>query len=143
MVKRLMADGSRRLNEMMDDPDSMLYKLIHTSKNNAEMERIIERNYIALIAVAILEILAYLFCVWNLYGGILILTSPVLLLLLALWACGVFVFSTNYEKYNFWKIKKRNVRFIIPIFDACISFYLFQVLLPGISSNHFYDPGKL
>ena len=54
MVKRLMADGSRRLNEMMDDPDSMLYKLIHTSKNNAEMERIIERNYIALIAVAIL-----------------------------------------------------------------------------------------
>ena len=73
MVKRLMADGSRRLNEMMDDPDSMLYKLIHTSKNNAEMERIIERNYIALIAVAILEILAYLFCVWNLYGGILIL----------------------------------------------------------------------
>ena len=45
MVKRLMADGSRRLNEMMDDPDSMLYKLIHTSKNNAEMERIIAVSY--------------------------------------------------------------------------------------------------
>lgn len=136
MVKRLMADGSRRLNEMMDDPDSMLYKLIHTSKNNAEMERIIERNYIALIAVAILEILAYLFCVWNLYGGILILTSPVLLLLLALWACGVFVFSTNYEKYNFWKIKKRNVRFIILYlmlaFLSIFSRFYCQAFLPII-----------
>ena len=136
MVKRLMADGSRRLNEMMDDPDSMLYKLIHTSKNNAEMERIIERNYIALIVVAILEILAYLFCVWNLYGGILILTSPVLLLLLALWACGVFVFSTNYEKYNFWKIKKRNVRFIILYlmlaFLSIFSRFYCQAFLPII-----------
>ena len=41
VVKRLVASGSRRLNIMMDDPDSMLYKMIHTKKSIDEAEQII------------------------------------------------------------------------------------------------------
>lgn len=136
MVKRLVASGSRRLNIMMDDPDSMLYKLIHTKKSIEEMERIIENIYIALWAIYVLEALAYVYCLMILRGGIFILTSPVLFLLLTIGTIALFVFSTNYEKYNFWKRKKMDVAVVVLYFlravlSICSQLYC-QIFVPLI-----------
>lgn len=136
VVKRLVASGSRRLNIMMDDPDSMLYKLIHTKKSIDEAEQIIENLYIALWAIYVLEALLYVYCLMTLRSGIFILTSPILFLLLTVGAIILFIFSTNYGKYNFWRRKKRNLVVVILYFlrvvvAICSQLYC-QIFVPLI-----------
>ena len=136
MFKKILTGGTNWMNEKIDDPESMLYKLVQTAKNNKKMEQYVGINYAVLWSVFALECLFYFYCLLNLKSGIFLLTSPVLLFLLSAWSGISFALSTNYEKYNFRRRKRTDVviciLYVVRMAGSVLSSLYVHALLPVI-----------
>lgn len=136
MFKKFLTGSTNWMNGMMDDPESMLYKLVQTAQNIRKMERYVELNYWFLWVFFALECLSYIYCLINLRPGILILTSPVLLFVFTIWAGLLFAVASNYEKFNFRRRKRANVIICIlyatRLVISVLSHLYCQTLLPAV-----------
>lgn len=136
MIRKLVTNGTIYLNGMLDNPDSMLYKLVQTAQNMKKMERIVEICYYVLWGIFGVEVLLYGYCLLTLRGGIFLLTSPILLCLISAASFALFAISTNYEKFNFWNRKRADlaisILFVVRMLVSMFSYLYSSILLPVV-----------
>jgi len=112
MIKKFLEISNQYVLGKMEDPNSMLYRMIETSKNIEKSTNLIKRIYYVLYGVLILGILQQLIALWNLRTAYF-LGTPMFYLLGIFVSLFVFAYSTNFEYFNFWLMKKINIVVIV------------------------------
>lgn len=116
MIKKFVDFGNRYVLEKLEDPDSMLYKLVQTAKNEEESTRKIKKSYMVLFCLLFLGVINQIFSVWFLRTSY-VPGMPVIFMLGIILSLLLFVYSTNFEYFNFWSRKKRNL-YVVIIFTS-------------------------
>ena len=112
MIRRFIDFGNRYVVGKMEDPNSMLYKLVQTSRDEEEGTKKIKKAYLVLLLVLLLGFLNQILSLWHLKASYLP-ASPVIFLIGTMVSLLTFVFATNYEYFNFWNRKKWCIYVII------------------------------
>ena len=102
MIEKLLNYGNQFVSERMTS-NSMLSRLLATSKDIEKSTKTIKRIYYAVWALLVVWALYYLYCLWYLKAEMIGL--PVFGLIGIIISSIVFVISTNYEEFNFWNQK--------------------------------------
>lgn len=106
MIEKLLNYGNQFMSERMVS-NSMLTRLLATSKDIEKSTRTIKKIYYAIWALLGIWLLYYLYCLWYLRAEMIGIS--VLGMIGALVSAVVFVISTNYEEFNFWNRKKMDL----------------------------------
>ena len=135
MIKKFLDFGNKYVLDKMEDPNSMLYKMVKTSNNLEESTDIVKKIYMVLYGFLIIGILNQALALWFLRSSF-IPFMPVLLLVGIIASVLLFVYSTNFEYFNFWNRKKRNI-FVIVFYMALtavavMALVFCEVILPII-----------
>lgn len=112
MLKKYLDIGSKYVQEKIEDPNSMLYRMLEISKDIEKSTQLIKSIYKVLYGFLALSIVNQLLSIWQLKSS-LIFGMPYLCLLTAFVSVFVFIYSTNFEYFNFWNRKKRNIITIV------------------------------
>lgn len=110
MIEKLLNYGNQFVSERMTS-NSMLSRLLATSKDIEKSTKTIKRIYYAVWALLVVWALYYLYCLWYLKAEMIGL--PVFGLIGIIISSIVFVISTNYEEFNFWNQKKLDLVAVI------------------------------
>lgn len=114
MLKKYLDIGNQYVLGKMEDPDSMLYRMIETSKDIEKSTQLIKRIYIVLYGILALGMVNQIFALWWLKSSFVFgIGMPVFYLIGIFVSVIVFIYSTNFEYFNFWNHKKRNIITVI------------------------------
>lgn len=112
MLKKFFAISNKYVTEKMENPESMLQRMLGTSSDIEKSTHIIKRTYLVLYVILGLGILQQLISIWFLRSA-LIPGMPLFFLLGIFVGVFLFIISTNYEYFNFWNRKRYNIITII------------------------------
>lgn len=133
MLEKILENGSKYLDEKMDNPDSLLYKALQTTQNIEKSTNLIRKSYAVLFSLFALFLIHTGLCIYNLRDTY-VPGNIFLLVVLTLGSILLFVFSTNYDEYNFYNRKKVSIVLIILYIaltaDSIISKLFCWLLLP-------------
>ena len=135
MLQKVLQFGNKLVQEKIEDENSMLYRMIATTKDIEQSTKQIKKIFIALYVVLILGIIQQLFAVFFLRSSFLV-AAPAIYLCGILISASVFAYSTNFDYFNFWRRKKCNllliVFYMVMAMVAVISLVFCEVFLPVI-----------
>lgn len=133
MLKKFLDIGNKYVNEQMENPDSLLQRMLGTSLDLQRSTQYIKRVYVILYVVLGCGVLQQLFSIWFLRSSFLP-GAPLFFLLGIFVSVFVFIVSTNYEFFNFWNRKRFNIITIIiymtMTFVSVLAFVFCELLLP-------------
>lgn len=112
MIKKLLDFGNKYIQKQSDIKDSFLNRMIDASRNEQRSTGKIKRLYYVLYAALAIGVINHLFA-WFYLRSSYIFGAPFLGMIGILASVILFVFSTNFEYYNFWKRKKWNIIVIL------------------------------
>ena len=135
MIKRVLDFGNKYVNDQLDNPDSMLQRMLGTSSDIERSTQLIQKIYVVLYAVLSAGVIFQLLSIWFLKSSFLP-GAPLFFLLGIFVSVFVFMVSTNYEYFNFWNRKRFNIITIIiymaMTFVSVLALIFCELLLPLI-----------
>ena len=102
MLQKVLHFGNKLVQEKIEDENSMLYRMIATTKDIEQSTKQIKKIFVALYVVLILGIIQQLFAVFFLRSSFLV-AAPAIYLCGILISAAVFAYSTNFDYFNFWR----------------------------------------
>ena len=112
MIRKFLDIGNKYVTGKIEQSDSMLHRMLAVSGDIEKSTGFIKRLYLILYGILVLGIFNQLFSVWFLRSSF-VPGMPVFYLLGIFASVLVFVYSTNFEYFNFWNRKKRNIITIV------------------------------
>ena len=112
MIKKFLEISNQYVLGKMEDPNSMLYRMIETSQNIESSTNMVKKIYYVLYGILILGVLGQFVALWSL-KTVFILGNPMFYILGIFVSLFVFAYSTNFEYFNFWLRKKANIVVIV------------------------------
>lgn len=112
MLKKMLDLGNRYIQKQSDIKDSFLNRMIDASRNEQKSTGQIKKLYYILYAALLVGVANHLLAWFNLRSSY-IFGAPFLCMAGIFASVLLFVFSTNFEYYNFWKRKKWNIIVIV------------------------------
>jgi len=98
-----------KIHKVSEKITPLIERLIGYTENIERSENMIKRVYLFLWAGFFLEVAAYLMDLYDLTDQCFIFNAPLVLFLLTAVAFGVFIWSTNYDTFNYWERKKQDL----------------------------------
>ena len=139
MLEKIINYGNQLVKDRVEDENSWLYRMINTSSDHQKYTDRLRKIYFLLYSGLVIGILWLLISVLSLRGtGAFVI--PFIFLAGTLFSVLVFVYSTNFEYFNFWNRKKFNV--LVTVFyltmtvAAMLSLFFYRFILPLV----FYIP---
>ena len=135
MLKKIMELGNRYIQVQNEKKDSFLNRMIDASRDEQKSTGQIRKAYNILYGVLAAVVLNQILSLWNLRSTY-IFGAPFLCMICIFASVAAFAYSTNFEYYNFWKRKKKNIVVIILYMAltaaAVMSMVFVQLILPVI-----------
>ena len=135
MLEKVLNYGNKLVKEKIEDENSWIYRMVETSNDQKKYTDIVKRIYLLLYAGLFLGVLWLILTVIRLsWIGVRIV--PLIFLLGMIFSIAVFVYSTNFEYFNFWSRKKINVfvpvLYLVMTVVAICSLFFQDFIMPVI-----------
>lgn len=108
MIKKLIDYGNKYVTGKMENPNSLLARMLETSKNLEKSTDLLKKVYLGLWVFLGLCVVNYFLSVWYLKSSFVL--GMTFLCFIGIFSSAVlFVVSTNYEYFNFWNRKRADI----------------------------------